>query len=175
MDWLDLILKVKLFSLKVKWQATNWIIMLATYTFHKRLIFRDFPGLVVKTTLPLQGAWFDPWLGLPWWLSWWRIHLQCRRPWFDSWVGKIPWRRDRLPTPVFWASLVAQMVKNLPAMRETWLQCLDWEDSHGGGHGNPLHYSRLENPHKPGMLQSMGSQRVGHDWATKHIDVDRRN
>ena len=28
-------------------------------------------------------------------------HLQCRRPWFYSWVGKIPWRRDRLPTPVF--------------------------------------------------------------------------
>ena len=27
--------------------------------------------------------------------------LQCRSPWFDSWVGKIPWRRDRLPTPVF--------------------------------------------------------------------------
>ena len=30
-----------------------------------------------------------------------RIHLQCRRPQFDSWVGKIHWRRDRLPTPVF--------------------------------------------------------------------------
>ena len=27
--------------------------------------------------------------------------LQCRRPWFDSWVGKIPWRREMLPTPVF--------------------------------------------------------------------------
>ena len=27
--------------------------------------------------------------------------LQCRRPWFDSWVRKFPWRRDRLPTPVF--------------------------------------------------------------------------
>ena len=27
--------------------------------------------------------------------------LQCRRPQFDSWVGKICWRRDRLPTPVF--------------------------------------------------------------------------
>ena len=26
----------------------------------------------------------------------------CRRPQFDSWVGKICWRRDRLPTPVFW-------------------------------------------------------------------------
>ena len=40
--------------------------------------------------------------GLPWWLSWWRIRLQCRRPGFDPWVGKIPWRRERLPTPVFW-------------------------------------------------------------------------
>ena len=30
-----------------------------------------------------------------------KIHLQCRRPWYDSWVGKICWRRDRLPTPVF--------------------------------------------------------------------------
>ena len=28
----------------------------------------------------------------------------------------------------FWASLVAQMVKNLPAMQETWLQCLGQED-----------------------------------------------
>ena len=25
----------------------------------------------------------------------------CRRLWFNSWVGKIPFRRDRLPTPVF--------------------------------------------------------------------------
>ena len=28
-----------------------------------------------------------------------------------------------------WASLVAQTVKNLPAMQETWAQCLGWEDS----------------------------------------------
>ena len=35
------------------------------------------------------------------WLSRERIHLQRRRPWFDSWVRKIPWRRDRPPTPVF--------------------------------------------------------------------------
>ena len=26
---------------------------------------------------------------------------QCRRPWFDFWAGKILWRRNRLPTPVF--------------------------------------------------------------------------
>ena len=40
--------------------------------------------------------------GLPWWLSWSRIHLQCRRPGLDPWVGKIPWRREQLPAPVFW-------------------------------------------------------------------------
>ena len=40
--------------------------------------------------------------GLPWWLSWWKIHLQCGRPEFNPWVGKIPWRRERLPTPIFW-------------------------------------------------------------------------
>ena len=43
-----------------------------------------------------------------------------------------------------WASLVAQMVKNSPAMRETWVQSLVWEDPLDG---NPLQYSCLENPH----------------------------
>ena len=46
-------------------------------------------------------------LGLPWWLSWLKkkkkkIHLQCGRPGFDPWVGNIPWRKEQLPTPVFW-------------------------------------------------------------------------
>ena len=41
--------------------------------------------------------------------------------------------------------------------------------SPGGGHGNPLQYSCLENPmeEEPGGLQSMGSQRVGYDLVTK--------
>ena len=38
--------------------------------------------------------------GLPLWLSWYRICLHCGRPGFDPWVWKIPWRRERLPTPV---------------------------------------------------------------------------
>ena len=41
-------------------------------------------------------------LGLPWWLSWQRICLQCGRLGFDPWLGTIPWRRERLPTSVFW-------------------------------------------------------------------------
>ena len=28
--------------------------------------------------------------------------MECRRPQLDSWVWKIPWRRERIPTPVFW-------------------------------------------------------------------------
>ena len=47
--------------------------------------------------------------------------------------------------------------------------------SPGRGHGNPLRYSCLENPHGQrsleGYLQSMGSQRVRHDWVTKHSTV----
>ena len=34
----------------------------------------------------------------------------------------------KLPLQYSWASLVAQTVKNPPAMRETWTQSLDWED-----------------------------------------------
>ena len=36
------------------------------------------------------------------WLSWFKICLQRGRRGFDPWVGKIPWRRERLPSPVLW-------------------------------------------------------------------------
>ena len=45
-----------------------------------------------------------------------------------------------------WASLVAQLVKNLPAIWETWLRPLGWEDPlEKGKKGYPLQYSGLEN------------------------------
>ena len=86
------------------------------------------------------------------------VCLQCGRPGFGPWVGKIPWRRKEQPTPVLsprkshgWRSLVqatvhgitksqawlsdfpltsliTQTVKNLPAVQETQVQSLDWED-----------------------------------------------
>ena len=57
-------------------------------------------------------------------------------------LGSFPGEGIGLPTPVFsWASLVVQMVKNPPAMWET-----------GGGHGNLLQYSCLENAHGQGSL-----------------------
>ena len=47
--------------------------------------------------------------------------------------------------PGLGASLVAQLVKNLPAMQETWVRSLGWEDSPGEGKGYSLQYCDLEN------------------------------
>ena len=57
-------------------------------------------------------------------------------------------------------SLVALMVKNLPAMWETWVRSLGQGRSSGDGNGNPLQYSCLENPmdREPGGLQFTWSQ-----------------
>ena len=62
-------------------------------------------------------------------------------------------------------SLVAQMVKNLPAMQETWVQSLGWKDPLEKGiatHSSILVW-RISWTVEPGKLQSMGLQRVRHD------------
>ena len=59
------------------------------------------------------------------------------------------------------ASLVAQMVKSLPTMRETWVQFLDWEDpleKETAAHSSTLAWE-IPWTEEPGGLQSMGSQR----------------
>ena len=64
-------------------------------------------------------------------------------------------------------SLVAQMARNLLAMQETWIQSLIWEDSLEKGmttHSSILAW-RIPWTEEPDELQSMGSQRVGHDWS----------
>ena len=61
------------------------------------------------------------------------------------------------------AFLVAQLVKNLPAMQETQVLSLDWEDLLEKGmatHSSILAW-RIPWTEDPGGLQSMGSQRVG--------------
>ena len=69
---------------------------------------------------------------------------------------------------------MAQMVKNLPAIGETWVQSLGWEDLLEEGmasHSSILAW-RISRTEKPGGLQSMGLQRVGHNWMTKHSKAD---
>ena len=63
------------------------------------------------------------------------------------------------------ASLVAQMVKNLPAMRETWVRSLGWEDPQEEGmatHSSILAW-KIPWMEEPGRLQSMGLLRVRYD------------
>ena len=97
-----------------------------------------------------------------------RNPLQCRRPWFDSSVSKFPWRRDRIPTPVFLGfpggsdgkesacnvkdlGLIPGLGRSLGLGR--------------GGHGNPLQYSCLENPHGQRSLAGYSP------WGHKELDV----
>ena len=71
------------------------------------------------------------------------------------------------------ASLVAQTVKNPPARQETWVGSLGWEDHLDEGmttHSNILAW-RIPWTEEPGGPQAMGSQRVGHDWATKQNSI----
>ena len=70
--------------------------------------------------------------------------------------------------PSSWAFLVAQRLKCLPAMRETQVRSLGREDpleKEMAAHSSTLAW-RLPRREEPGGLQSMGSQRVGHDCTT---------
>ena len=64
------------------------------------------------------------------------------------------------------ASLVAQMVKNIPAMLEAWVSSLDWEDPLEVGlatHSNILGWRIPVDRRAWQAIQSRGKQRVGHD------------
>ena len=74
-----------------------------------------------------------------------------------------------------WTSLVAQTV-NLPTIQETWVQSLGREDTlekEKATHSSTLAW-RIPWREEPGRLQSMGSKRVGHDWATS-LSLSFRN
>ena len=81
-----------------------------------------------------------------------------------------------IPSKVSGASLVAQRLKHLPKMQETWIQSLDQEDpleKERAIHASILVW-RIPWTEEPGRLQYMGSQRVRHswsDWACMHAGL----
>ena len=95
------------------------------------------------------------------------------QPWLWSGSFLLPALYDwniTLCSYILQASLAVQMVKNPPAMQETWVWSLGWEDPLEEGkatHSSVLAW-RIPWTEEPDGLQSMGSQRVGHDQATKH-------
>ena len=97
-------------------------------------------------------------------MSMW-CHRQCGPPVrrqkiqlskFKAQAGFIKWL-------INWASLLVQLVKNLPAMRETWVCSLGWEDPLEKGKAT---HSSILAWRIPWTTQTKGSQRVWHDWAT---------
>ncbi|XDA74535.1 hypothetical protein R6Z07F_004758 [Ovis aries] len=91
-----------------------------------------------------------------------RAHLvkNPRSPWFHSWVGKVCWRRDRLPTPVFLGFPCGSAGKESACNVEVLGSIPGLRRSPGEGNSYSLQYSDLENS-KDCIV--MGSQRVGHD------------
>ena len=61
-----------------------------------------------------------PYEGFPWWLRQERIRLQSGRPGVDPWVGKIPWRRERLPTLILSKSNEMTCVNMLYGVEQIW-------------------------------------------------------
>ena len=106
------------FFLNWRKERVGWIEKLAsTYICYWFLSVCNIPGSVLRIYLKLkkiifnlspypffkcifQGA-LSTFTGLPWWLRWWGIFLQYRRPRFNPWVGKVLWRSEGQPTPVF--------------------------------------------------------------------------
>ena len=114
------------------------------------------PGLI-----PGSGRSAGEGIGYPLQYSWASLVAQL--------VGKIPRRRELLPTSALWASLVAQMVKSLPTTQKAQVQSLSWEvplENRMATHSSilawriPLTGGITE---EPGGLQSMELQRVRHD------------
>ena len=96
-------------------------------------IVREFPDSSVgkdsacnardSGSLPGSGRSTGEGIGYPLQYSWaslvaqLAICLQCGRPEFNPWVGKIPWRRERLPTPVFWPREFHGLCKSMGSQR----------------------------------------------------------
>ena len=79
---------------------------------------------------------------------------------FDSWIGKIPWKRDRLPTLVFLGFPGGSDSKESACNPGDLGWIPELGRSPGGGHGYPLQYSCLEKPH--GQRRLVGHSPRGH-------------
>ena len=96
-------------------------------------------------------------------LSWtfkWNLQLKRRNP---SEYNFLQCRDFCLCYMYLRASLVAQPIKNRPAMQETWVLSLSWEDPLEKGKAT---HSSILALRIPWTVQSMRSQRVRHEWAT---------
>ena len=101
-----------------------------------------------RTSIPLQPCCSEWPVGQQHWTTWGPVRNA------ESWTSP-------------WASQMALVVKNPPEMWETRVQSLGWEDALEEGmaiHSSILAW-RIPWTEEPGGLQSIGLQRVGHNWS----------
>ena len=148
------------------WEPLQWLLKNCSLFFSS--VWRRFVYLLLRWPefFPVLGtlqSWLRYLLVLAFFLS---FLFSCHT--FPSLVCS----KVRLSTGAF---LVAQMVKNLPSRQETQVQSLGWEDpleEEMATHSRILAW-RIPWTKEPDGLQSMGSQRVRHDWATSLYHVSR--
>ena len=83
-------------------------------------------------------------------------------------LGSYPGEGTCYPLQYSWSSLVAQMVKNLPATQETWVQFLGWEDPLEEGMATHK-YSCLRNPHGQRSLVGYSPQGRKESYMTERL------
>ena len=84
---------------------------------------------------------------------------------FDSWIGKIPWKRDRLPTLVFLGFPGGSDSKESACNAGDLGLIPGLGRFPRGGHGSPLQYSYLETPHGQRSLEGCSP------WDCKELDM----
>ena len=140
----------------------------------KGLVLRDFPFFQMTITSPGCFTCASDWLAINQRFLWplFCVQLICQSG--SQNLGKhllIRWLvyyKGYKSVTARLTSLVAQTVKCLPTVWETWVQSLRWEDlleKEMATHSSILAWKILWTE-EPGRLQPMGSQRVRHDWAT---------
>ena len=97
--------------------------------------------------------------------------LQCKRPWFISWVRKFPQRRDRLPPPIFLGFPGGSDSKESACHAGDLGKISGLGRSPGGGHGNPLQNSCLENLHGQRSLAGYSPHGCKESDMTKQLNT----
>ena len=95
----------------------------------------------------------------------------------NKWKGRsLEWRKVYYKDQAWGASLLTQSVKNLPAVQETWVRVLDWEDpleKEMTTHSSILAW-KIPWTEEPGRLQTVGLQELNTTYRLKHKDQARR-
>ena len=89
----------------------------------------------------------------------------------DSWVRKIPWRRNRLPTPVFLSFSGGSGGKESACKAGDLGSISGLGRSPGGGHGNSLQYYCLENPHGQRSLEGYSPRGCKESDMTEQLTI----